>query len=308
MPEATRRAVGRRTLLLGVSGLAGALASGCASPMDRRPSPGPAAPGPPSAAPGPPSVTSRRVHSAARGTDVQLITVVPSGVPAGRLPVCLALHGRYSDAAGLVALGLPDLLHAAVRAGAPPFALVAVDGGDSYWVARTPGDDPMRMLRTELPGWLVAAGLGADGGVPRTVLGISMGCFGALVYARARAAQAPPTTGTADTAAPVSGTPGEGRLAGVATLSPALFRSWPAARSVHAFAGQDAWAAAEPLRHPVPALRLGVWCGRQDPFYPSARQLVAQQHPALVRLGTGGHTPGYWRRVLPDALRFLATS
>ena len=128
-------------------------------------------------------VTTHRMHSAARGTDVKLITIVPANTPTERLPVCLLLHGRRSDAASWVSMGLGSFLDAAIRAGAAPFALAAVDGGDSYWVARTPGDDPQAMLRTELPGWLTRFGLPAGGGVPRAALGVSMGCFGALVYA-----------------------------------------------------------------------------------------------------------------------------
>jgi S-formylglutathione hydrolase FrmB len=228
-------------------------------------------------------VTSRRVHSTARGTDVNLITVVPAARPAGQLPVCLLLHGRYMNAASMVGLGMPNFLEAAIRAGAPPFAMAAVDGGNSYWLARRAGDDPQAMLRTEMPGWLGGFGLSAGGGVPTAVLGISMGCFGALVYARSVA-----------------------RAPTLALLSPALFRSWADARSVHAFASQTAWSAAEPLRHPGPPLRLGVWCGREDPFYPAARQLIAQRHPAMAHLDHGAHTPGYWRRVLPEALRFIA--
>jgi hypothetical protein len=95
--------------------------------------------------------------------------------------VCLALHGRHSVAAVMVSLGLPEFLGAAVQAGSAPFAVVAVDGGDSYRVAQTPGDDPQAMLRTELPGWLTSFGLTAHGGVPTSVLGISAGCFGSMI-------------------------------------------------------------------------------------------------------------------------------
>jgi hypothetical protein len=91
-----------------------------------------------------------------------------------------------------------------------------------------------------------------------------------------------------------------------ALLSPALFRSWADARSVHGFADQAAWAASEPLRHPRPLPRLGIWCGREDPFFRSAKQLVTDRRPALTRLGPGGHTPDYWRRVFPEVLRFVA--
>lgn len=217
----------------------------------------------PSAPPVAVSVTRRR--SAARGCDVDVVTM--NAAPG--LPVCVVLHGRGNNARGMVTLGLPSFL-AAARA---KFTVVAVDGGDSYWVARTPADDPQRMLREEVPDWLRGLGLGA----PRAVLGISMGCFGGLVYARQ------------------TGLP-------AAVLSPAVFRSWDDAQTVGAFADEAQWASYEPLRHPLPA-RLGVWCGYEDPFYDSAAELAP--HAEVAAFDHGEHTDGYWRRVLPDAIGYL---
>jgi len=145
------------------------------------------------------TVTSRSVESAARGTQVSLATMTPAGVDAAGLPVLLALHGRGANAQTLVDLGLPQFLTAAVQAGAAPFAIAAVDGGDRYWHA-VGSDDPQAMLRDEVPSWLADAGLGAVFGA----LGISMGAFGALLWARLAAT--PP--------------------AAVIAMSPALFRSW----------------------------------------------------------------------------------
>ncbi|AHH96027.1 alpha/beta hydrolase [Kutzneria albida] len=215
----------------------------------------------PDLAPVPTSV--HRFHSAARGREVTLVAMVP----AADLPVCVVLHGRGNNAQGMVELGLPRFLAAQPRS-----ALVAVDGGDSYWVARDPSDDPQAMLREELPGWLTGLGLSA----PRAALGISMGCFGGLEYAR--------------------------DLHAAAVLSPALFRSWPDARTIDGFADEAQWAAHEPLRHldRLPP-RLGVWCGLEDPFIDSARLLPA----TVSAFDHGLHNEGYWRRVLPDALRFL---
>jgi hypothetical protein len=214
----------------------------------------------------PVAVSVTRQKSAARGCYVDFVTM--NAAPG--LPVCVVLHGRDSSARGMVTLGLPQFLAAAQA----KFTVVAVDGGDSYWVARSAADDPQRMLTAELPGWLRAAGLGE----PRAVLGISMGCFGGLVYARQAGLRA-------------------------AVLSPALFRAWDDARTVNAFADEAQWASYEPLRHPLPA-RLGVWCGYEDPFYDSAREVAA--HAELAAFDHGEHTDGYWRRVLPDALRWLA--
>lgn len=225
----------------------------------------------PDVPPGP--VTVERVHSAARGREVELITMRPDGTGSTPLPVCLALHGRGDTARDLIDLGLPRFLTAAIRAGVPPFALAAVDCGDSYFVPRD-GDDPLRMLTDELPHWL--------GAPPSAAFGISMGGFGALRLARRRTLRA------------------------VVLASPALFRTWPEARSRNAFADERQWADHEPLRHltEIAGTPLGVWCGTEDPFVEAARELIAGTRPEVAAISRGAHDTGYWRRVLPDMLRF----
>ncbi|WP_028934556.1 alpha/beta hydrolase [Pseudonocardia spinosispora] len=284
----------RRTALLGAAGAFGAAGTGAAlwdgalpGEYQARRVLGLTGPDGAVPAPGPVTVTTRRLHSAARNRDITVITMVPDGIPPSRLPVCLLLPGRDNVAPMMVTLGLPQFLAAAVAAGDPPFAVVTVDAGHTYWVEQTPGDDPQAMLRSELPRWLTSFGLAAHDGTPTSVLGISAGCYGALNYARARARAT-------------------GDIPAVAVLSPALFPTWNDTLASHAFDSVAVWSATEPLLHPTPLPRLGVWCGQEDPFYPAARQLVTQQHPALARLSPGAHTPGYWRRVLPEALRFLA--
>jgi hypothetical protein len=231
-------------------------------------------------------VTTRSVASTARGTRVKLVTIVPDGVDGvdgANLPVLLALHGRGANAQTLVDLGLPEFLTAAVRAGTGPFAVAAVDGGDRYWHGGA-GDDPQAMLRDEVPAWLTQAGLGPVFGA----LGISMGCFGALLWARD--AVVPP--------------------AAIITVSPALFRSWGEAKARNVFVDEAAWAGCEPLRHldAIEGSTLGVWCGTEDPFVPAARDLATGAGAAVARFDPGAHTQGYWRRVLPDALAFAGAA
>jgi hypothetical protein len=45
-------------------------------------------------------------------------------------------------------------------------------------------------------------------------------------------------------------------------------------------------------------------CGRDDPFADAARALRTELSAAGGQQA-GAHTPGYWRRMLPDQLRFL---
>ena len=232
-------------------------------------------------------ITQHTMHSASRGQDVGLSLAAPSTSAPANLPVRLVLYGRGGNARTAVGTALAKFLGAALHAGVPPFAVVSVDGGtDSYWIKQDSGDDPQAMLRDELPAWLASLGFTAAGGVPQAVLGISMGCFGALVYARGRGT-VPPVT---------------------ALLSPALFRSWDDAKTIDGFHSEALWADNEPLRHLnalSPKLTLGVWCGQEDPFYESARMLADQLHPTIASFDHGAHNDGYWNRVTPNALRFI---
>ncbi|WP_054055908.1 alpha/beta hydrolase family protein [Alloactinosynnema sp. L-07] len=231
----------------------------------------------------PKPVVAQQVQSAARGRAVELVIMRPEGVDQLDLPVCLALHGRGNSAQMFVELGVPAMLTAAVAAGVPPFAVAALDGGDSYWVAADPADDPQRMLVEEVPGWLTAAGLRPT---PAAVMGISMGAYGALNYARSN--------------------PG---LGAVVAISPALFATWNDARSRAVFSGRPQWEATEPLRHTEKLKKdtLAVWCGASDPFAPVARQLIAKVKPASAVVGPGAHDAAYWQKVLPDVLGFVGS-
>ncbi|MEJ3657863.1 alpha/beta hydrolase-fold protein [Actinomycetes bacterium KLBMP 9759] len=251
--------VRRRAVLAGW----GLLAAGCATPSPVVPVPRPAG--------------ASRVHSAARGTDVNLVVTRPAGASDG-LPVCVALHGRGSNAGFLQGIGLQAALDDAVRAGVAPFAVAAVDG-DHYWVDVGTGDDPQRMLAEELPRWLAERGLGSVS----AAFGISMGGFGALRYARDHP-----------------------ELGAVAVCSAALFRTWGDAAARNVFADRAQWESHEPLRHArdvrVPT---GVWCGTGDPFLQAARDYAAAAAPQVVRITEGGHTDEYWQRVLPEVLAFV---
>ncbi|GAA2776125.1 alpha/beta hydrolase [Saccharopolyspora taberi] len=218
---------------------------------------------------------SRR--SAARSREVELMITAPAGSRPERLPVCLALHGRGSSARGMAGLGLPQFLTAQflTATGARPFTVVAPDGGEHYWHDDGAGDDPMRMLLEEIPVWLAELGLAA----PSAALGISMGGFGALSHP-----------------APLK-----------AVISPALFGSWEESRPLNAFPAREVWEANDPLRHAarIDGRGLGIWCGTADVFYERALDLADRTNAVVTSFEPGDHTDGYWRRALPDALRYL---
>ncbi|WP_051386020.1 alpha/beta hydrolase [Actinokineospora inagensis] len=221
----------------------------------------------------------RTFHSKARNRDVRVITYRPAGIAPGTLPVCLAFHGRGAGPSMFTDLGVGGQLTAAAA-----YAVVAVDGGDSYWVSPSPKDDPVAMLTDEVPGWLAELAVNQR---PFAVLGVSMGAYGALNYVRAH----------------------RDAVRVAAVVSPALFRSWTEAKARNAFTGRAQWEDTEPLRH-IEALRgvpLGVWCGTADPLLPSANQLIDTARPVVARTAPGGHDAEYWAKVLPDSLSFIGS-
>lgn len=259
----------RRFLWFGAAGVIG----GCAAEGTQAPAPR----GATTAAVGAASM-SQVVWRSGIG-DVKVITMRPREV-AGVLPVCLALHGSGADATQFVDLGLPALLTATVRAGAPPFAIVAVDGGTTNW-AGDAAVDPQRMLLEELPAWLEQSGLAAS---PFAALGVSTGVAGAFAYAR---------------------TPG---LALVAAVSPAVFTFWAEAQDHGGYADRAAWERVDPLTTPTAAASVAVWCGADDPFAPAARALAERTRAGVAEFAPGGHDPQYWRQVFPEVLRYIGRS
>ncbi|WP_253770150.1 alpha/beta hydrolase [Goodfellowiella coeruleoviolacea] len=232
-----------------------------------------------------------RVRSAARGQDVDLLTVLPPNVAAEGLPVVLLLHGLNGSARRAPVGGLADVLATSVVNGVvPPFAFVAVDGGNNYWHENVPGDDPMAMLLTEVPGWLAERGFGGAGGLPVACAGVSMGGFGALVYARRRNEQGQP-------------------LRALAVISPGLMTSWQEMSKRHAFANEAAWAALDPLRHVdrLGSVPTGVWIGNRDQFVTGTRQFIRAARPAVASVTPGGHDENFYRKITPDVVRFLGS-
>ncbi|QFZ17206.1 alpha/beta hydrolase [Saccharothrix syringae] len=230
-------------------------------------------------------VTVDRVRSRYRGREVDLLTMVPPGVPTEGLPMSILLHGRYGTARLAAVGGMPEVLVAAVNRGSvPPFGFVAVDGDDHYWHENVPGDDPMAMLLEEVPGWLAERGYGA----PFACTGVSMGGFGALLYARRKHER-------------------RERVGAVAAISPALITSWEEMAKRNAFRDPAQWASLDPLRN-LDALGdapIGVWVGDHDRFIEGTRRFIAGTRLAVASVGPGGHDDAFYRKVVPDVIRFL---
>ncbi|WP_052372797.1 alpha/beta hydrolase-fold protein [Amycolatopsis taiwanensis] len=280
----------RSVLIAGATLLAGGLTAGTATGtlpiadvVDQVPGETPAAP------PGSGVVKVERVWSQARNRAVDLVTLLPSDSPPDHLPVSLLLHGLHGRARAAAPTGTRAALAGQVSQRAvPAFGLVALDGGDNYWHQNKPGDDPMAMLLEELPVWLRQRRLAGVDGLPFACMGLSMGGFGALLYARRRAER-------------------RQRLSALALLAPALMTSWSDMSKRHAFHNPADWASMDPLLHPdaTQGVPTGVWCGTEDPFIGGVRRFIAETHPAVAYTARGRHGDSFNRTVVPAVIGFL---
>ena len=209
----------------------------------------------------------------------------PGSEPGDPLPVCFALPGR----GGAPPMGFADFVAAAMRKHqSPPFAVVGVDGGISYWHRRKTGEDRLSMLLEELvPVCARRYHLGGDGR-GRAIIGWSMGGYGALV-----AAETEPSL-----------------FAAVVAVGPAVWTSYDAMMlgprdafdDAADFARYDVIAHAERLA----GVDLRVDCGKEDPFYGYVTYLrAALAEPSAVHYGHGGHDYEFFHKVAPAEVRFI---
>ena len=206
------------------------------------------------------------------------------GSPSPPPPVALFLHGAGADNRMVF-----DDLHADrvlvqhIVRGGTPFAIAAVDGGNTWWHRRAAGTDTQSMVLEEFLPLLAHQGL--DTG-RIAVFGLSMGGFGALLLAA------------------------EHRIPGlraVAAMSPAVWSRYDAGRSdnfddAEDFAAHDIFA----LRPELESLPKRIDCGTSDNLLFSVRDYVKDlpgEHEGGFQ--DGGHDSGYWSSILPDVLTFL---
>lgn len=224
-------------------------------------------------------------RSAARGTEVGYRVLFPPGDEDPYLPVVVALHWLGADAETLTGdeLGLDRFLAQHCAGGGAPFVIAAADGGRGYWHPHE-GDDAGAMVLDELVPLLAERGLRFTGRIG--FLGWSMGGYGALRLAGLR---------------------GSRTVSAVVACSPAL---WTDADEASA----DGFADAEEYReHTVvgrqqdlDGIPVRLQIGRGDPFHRSVTEYADALGQGLTT-DRGGHTPGYWRRVLPAQLAWLGT-
>lgn len=286
VPDLTRRSVLRMGVDAG-AGAAGVWAlNAMLDPLKLHAAP-PHAPAPfepPTAGSSLPNKLSGSFISAARGgIKTNWVIALPPKKTAFLRPV-IALHGKSGNANMMLDLGVEDALAQLADEGRPPFAVVGVDGGDTYWHRRASGEDSGAMVLEELLPMLSSMGMDTS---RVGFMGWSMGGYGALrLGARL----------------------GPARTAGICAVSPALFTSFTGS-APGAFDSYDDW-----VRHSVsglPALSsipLRVDCGTSDRFYFATRQFVNQLHkPPAGSFSAGGHDVSYWRKQLPGELAWMAS-
>lgn len=225
------------------------------------------------------------VSAARRGATVRWALAVPRGVAAAGLPLVVSLHGRGGDASSsFTDLGLQYHLQAVVDAGAAPFAVASLDGGDTYWHPRADGEDAGAAVLDELVPMLARRGLDTS---RLAFFGWSMGGYGALALGQRHP-----------------------RTVAVAASSAALWERYEDSPPV-AFDDADDFArhGLVPRAGALRAVPTRIACGDADPFLPVDRRFAEALRPApQTAFGPGAHTTRYWRRTAGEQLAFVAAA
>ena len=201
------------------------------------------------------------------------------------LPVCFALPGR----GGGPPMGFADHVSGLVERGeSPPYAMVGVDGGVSYWHDRASGEDRLSMLLHEVIPLCARRHQLGGGGRKRAIIGWSMGGYGALL-----AAETEPKL-----------------FAAVVAVSPAVWTSYDAMMLGPRDAFDDAadFAVHDVIGHAdrLAGVNLRIDCGLSDPFYGYVTHLeAALPEPPSGGYSRGGHDQDYWQRVAPAEAKFI---
>lgn len=213
---------------------------------------------------------------------------MPPGETLNRpLPVAVVLHGRGGDHVSAFSpnyMALNRFLAAAVQQGATPFAMASVDGGVSYWHARADGENAGAMVVDEFLPLLADHGLDVS---RIAFVGWSMGGFGSLHLA---------------------GQLGRDRVVAASVMSPALWHRFEdATAGAYDDAADFSQVTVFGRQRELDGIPLRIDCGEEDPFYSADQDYVEgfPVRPAGV-FEPGSHDVGYWRRMAPAQVRFIA--
>jgi S-formylglutathione hydrolase FrmB len=213
------------------------------------------------------------------------ISYPPGSKPGDSLPVVVALHGKDADHSDMFGdhLALDRFLAAHVAAGNAPFAIAAVDAGNSFYHHRTSGEDSGAMIIYEFMPLLAAHGLDLT---KLAFLGFSMGGYGSLR---------------------IAGALGPSQVKAVAAESMAIWKN-PADvppglfDSAADYAANTVFGRQAELRD----IPVRIDCGLQDALYPEVKAYKDSLTPTPPGVFAPGiHDFTFWRSVAPAQLRFL---
>jgi len=220
------------------------------------------------------TVTFDQLQSSAMQRDVDYGVYQPRA-PAEAMLICL--HGRGGNSRDpFEQIGM----HKFVAAAGLPWAVAAVDGGESFWHARADGTDAQRLVLDEL---VPAVRAHAPDAVP-LLIGWSMGAYGALLIGE----QHPDA------------------FRAIAASSPSVWRSANEA-TAGAFDDADDFARNDVLAHAsaLEGARVRIDCGDDDVFADVSRELLAAAPGSSGGVHAGYHESPTWRSFVPDQLEFL---
>jgi S-formylglutathione hydrolase FrmB len=193
--------------------------------------------------------------------------------------------GNAHDA--ITALGYGETAQHLMRAGTAPFAVLAMDAGESYFHPRTSGEDRLDIVVNDLP--VLARSLLSPHISYEAIVGISMGGYGALL-----AAEQNPH-----------------RYRAVAVGGPALFQSFreedraigDGFDNAAQFATYDVIAHAAKLATTPVRVRVGSG----DPFLANVKAFAkVAPHADVSYIEHGCHDDGFWRASTHDLLSFAS--
>ncbi len=250
-------------------------------------------------------------RSESLGRDVgYVVDLPPSYATSGdrRYPVVYALHGLFERSGFWERRGLAPILARLREVGAlPEFLVVAVDGGNSFFV-NAPGGRYEDLVTRDLVAHVESTFRVVAGRKGRALLGVSMGGYAALriAFTSPGFASAVATHSAMLLEAIPSADQGAGR--------------WHMAAFTEVFGSPvdaDLWARNDPLRlaataEPTTAPALFVDCGAEDRYGLAAghralhRTLDERKVPHVFELPPGDHGYEFVRSRLEASLRFLA--
>lgn len=201
-----------------------------------------------------------------------------AAIPARPVATVIALHGLGGNGSRWF-----DAYNAAQVAADTGLAIAAVDGGSSWWHARSSGIDTGALVSLDLIPALSAAGLPTD---RLGFTGLSMGGFGSLLLGTDRPAES---------------------VIAIAVMSAAIWPTWSAVPVGSAFDGPADFAAHDVFARTAALTKVPVWlaCGTEDNLLPSSQALAARLPHANTLFDAGQHDGDYWRGHLPAAAAFI---